>query len=103
MKVWLTVLAVSASTVLLKGLGPLVLGGRALPAAAARLLPGLGPALLAGLVATSAFTTGGALTIDARAAGLAVAAAAILLRAPVLLVVIAAAAATAVTRFLLGG
>ena len=55
-------------------------------------------ALLSALVATQTFTTGHDLTVDARAAGLAVAAVAVLARAPFLVVVAAAAAATALVR-----
>ena len=55
-------------------------------------------ALLSALVATQTFTTGQDLTLDARAAGLAVAAAAVLLRAPFLVVVVGAAGATALVR-----
>ena len=57
-------------------------------------------ALLAALAATQTFTTAGRLTVDARAAGLAVAVGALLLRAPFLVVVGAAAATTAVLRLL---
>ena len=57
-------------------------------------------ALLSALVATQTFTTGHDLTVDARAAGLAVAAVAVLARAPFLVVVAAAAAATALVRAL---
>ena len=55
-------------------------------------------ALLSALVATPTFATGQDLTLDARAAGLAVAAAAVLLRAPFLVVVVGAAGATALVR-----
>jgi branched-subunit amino acid transport protein len=57
-------------------------------------------ALLSALVATQTFTTGHDLTVDARAAGLAVAAVAVLLRAPFLVVVAGAAATTALVRAL---
>jgi branched-subunit amino acid transport protein len=55
-------------------------------------------ALLSALVATQTFTTGQDLTLDARAAGLAVAVAAVLLRAPFLVVIVAATGATALVR-----
>jgi branched chain amino acid efflux pump len=57
-------------------------------------------ALLSALVATQTFATGQDLTVDARAAGLAVAAAAVLARAPFLVVIIAATTATALVRAL---
>jgi hypothetical protein len=59
-------------------------------------------ALLAALVAVQVFSTGPALTVDARAAGLAVAVAALLLRAPFIVVVAAAALTAAVVRLLAG-
>jgi hypothetical protein len=57
-------------------------------------------ALLSALVATQTFATGPELTVDARAAGLAVAVAAVLARAPFLVVIIAATTATALVRAL---
>lgn len=59
-------------------------------------------ALLAALVATGTFADGSALTVDARAVGLAAAVVALLLRAPFLVVVVVAAAATALTRLWFG-
>jgi branched-subunit amino acid transport protein len=55
-------------------------------------------ALLSALVATQTFATGHDLALDARAAGLAVAAAAVLVRAPFLVVIVAASGATALVR-----
>jgi branched-subunit amino acid transport protein len=55
-------------------------------------------ALLAALVAVQVFARGTQLTLDARAAGLAVAVVALLLRAPFLVVVIAAALTAALLR-----
>ncbi|MER8094892.1 AzlD domain-containing protein [Streptomyces goshikiensis] len=59
-------------------------------------------ALLAALTAQQTFSTGDALVIDARAAGLAAAAVALLLRAPFLVVVAAAVVVTAGVRALGG-
>jgi hypothetical protein len=63
----------------------------------AKLLP---VALLAALIGVQAFASGRALALDARAAGLAVAAVAVLLRAPFLVVVGAAALTAALIRLL---
>lgn len=57
-------------------------------------------ALLAGLVVVQGFGNGQHLRLDARAAGLAVAAVALLLRAPFLVVVLAAAGTAALLRLL---
>ena len=59
--------------------------------------------LLAALVAVQVFASGTRLTIDARAAGLAVAVVALLLRAPFLVVVFAAAATAALLRLVVPG
>jgi branched-subunit amino acid transport protein len=99
--VWLVVLLVGGATVLLKAVGPVVLGGRDLPAPLAGIVGLLAPALLAALVVTQAL--GGAeheVVADGRLIGLATAVGALLLRAPLLLVVVVAAAATALSRAL---
>ncbi|GAA0283575.1 hypothetical protein GCM10009539_84560 [Cryptosporangium japonicum] len=59
-------------------------------------------ALLAALVAAQTFGNGRALVLDARAAGVAVAAVAVLFRAPFLLVVVLAAATAALVRAVSG-
>lgn len=95
---WLVVLAVGIGTIVIKAAGPVLLGGRALPARIQGVVALLAPALLAALVATAALSTGQELVIDARLIGLAVAAVAICLRAPILLVVVLAAAGAAIAR-----
>jgi len=60
-------------------------------------------ALLAALVAVQVFTNGTALTIDARAAGLAAAVVALALRAPFLVVVFVAAATAGLLRLAFPG
>jgi branched-subunit amino acid transport protein len=88
---WIVVLGAGAGTILLKGLAPAALGGRALPARLLGAMALLGPALLAALIVTNTFADGRALALDARAAGLAAGLVAVLLRAPVLVVILAAA------------
>ena len=97
---WIVVLAVALATVVIKGAGPVLLGGRRLPPRVAMLLRLLAPAVLAALVATQVFVSGTRLVLDERALGLAVAFVALLLRAPTLLVVVLAAAVTALARLL---
>ena len=65
-----------------------------------RTVPLLPVALLAALIATQTFSTGHHLTLDVRAAALAVAAVAVVLRAPFLVVVAAGAATAALLRLL---
>ena len=95
---WVAVLAGALGCYALKLAGLSVpsrwLEGARLQSAAVLLLV----ALLAGLVVVQAFADGRALTLDARAAGLAVGAALVLVRAPFLVVVLAAAATAALLR-----
>jgi branched-subunit amino acid transport protein len=98
--IWLVVLGSGVATVGLKAVGPVLLGGRPLPARLTRVVTLLGPALLAALVATASFTTDEDIVIDERVAGMAAAVVALWLRAPVLVVVVLAAATTAVLRAL---
>jgi branched-chain amino acid transport protein (azlD) len=61
-------------------------------------MAGMTIGVLAGLIGISTFTTGTAVTIDARVASLVVAVIALRLRAPFLLVVVLGAAAAALVR-----
>lgn len=63
-----------------------------------RVVPLLTVALLSSLVITQGFLADGLPTLDARAAGIAVAVVLLLLRAPFLVVVVAAAATAALLR-----
>lgn len=85
-------------TYALKSAGPLLIGGRVLPAWMSRLADLAPAALLAALVATSTFVTNGELRLDARAAGLVAAAIALRLKAPFIVMVVIAAAVTAFLR-----
>jgi branched-subunit amino acid transport protein len=97
---WGVVAVVGAATVIFKSAGPVLLGGRELPARIRGVVAMLAPALLAALVVTQAVGGNRRLVFDARLIGLAGAAVAIRLRAPVLLVVVLAAALTAAARAL---
>jgi branched-subunit amino acid transport protein len=98
--VWIVVLFVGAATIAIKGVGPVLLAGRELPAKLGALLFMLAPALLGALVVTQAVGGERALVFDERLLGLAAAALAIVLRAPLLAVVVVAAAVTAAARAL---
>jgi branched-subunit amino acid transport protein len=99
--VWLVVLLVGGATVLLKAVGPVLLGGREIPATLAGVVDLLAPALLAALVVTQVAGAGEREVVaDARLVGLGAAVILLLARAPLLLVVVAAATATALTRAL---
>jgi uncharacterized membrane protein len=99
----LTLLALgllAVGTYLMKAVGPVASAGRALPDGLARFADLVPAALLAALVATQTFVSGTSLTLDARAAGVGVAAVAVALRAPFPVVVALGAAVTAVVRLL---
>jgi len=99
---WKAVVLIGLGTVVIKSLGPLLLGGKPLPPRLAALVALLAPAILAALVAINTFGDGQSLTIDARVAGVGVAAIAIWRRAPVLLVIVLAAGTTAFVRAVAG-
>ncbi|HET6696892.1 MAG TPA: AzlD domain-containing protein [Gaiellaceae bacterium] len=95
---WIAVIVVGAATIVLKSVGPVLLGGRPLPEHLTGVVALLAPALLAALVVTQVAGGDEEIVLDARLVGLGAAIVAILLRAPLLVVVIAAAASTAVVR-----
>jgi branched-subunit amino acid transport protein len=97
---WLVVGTTGAATLVLKALGPALLGGRSLPTALANVIALLAPTLLAALVATQVFAGDREIVLDARAVGLVAAALALVARLPILVVVVLAAAATAFARLL---
>jgi branched-subunit amino acid transport protein len=96
--VWVAVLAVGLGTIVLKGLGPVLLGGRPLPPRLDAVVALLGPTLLAALVVTQTLGDSDGLVADARLAGVGAGLVAIALRAPLLVVVALAAVTTAVVR-----
>ncbi|RBY89420.1 AzlD domain-containing protein [Blastococcus sp. TF02A-30] len=99
---WTAVLVASVGCYLLK------LAGLSVPAAwveqpwVARVVDFVPAALLAALVAVQALTTDGAIVVDGRLAGLAVAAAALALRAPFIVVLLLAGATGAGVHLLAG-
>ena len=95
---WTVVVVVGVATIAIKAIGPVMMGGRPLPAGLDRVVGLLAPALLAALVAINTFGAGRSLTVDARVLGVAAAGVAIWRKAPLLLVVIIAAVVTAVAR-----
>lgn len=97
---WVAVLVAGVGCYLLK-LAGLSVPERVLERPVVRRVADLVPvALLAALIAVQVFADGPRLTVDARLAGLGVAALALLARAPFLVVVVLAAATAAVVRAL---
>ena len=70
MNVWLLIAGCVAGTVLVKAAGPVLLGGRELPAAMIRVVALMAPALLAALVVTAAFADGQRLHVGAETVGM---------------------------------
>ena len=98
MKTWLLILVLAAGTVLMKTLGPVLAGGRQLPAALTRVVALVAPALISALIVAGTFTRGQHLIIDARAAGLAVGGIALWFRVPAVLAMLAAVIVCALLR-----
>ena len=97
---WVVVAVVGITTIAIKALGPMLLGGKPLPPRATAVVALLAPALLAALVAVNTLGGDRALHVDARLPGVLAGAVAIRLKAPVLVVVIVAALVTAGVRAL---
>ena len=100
---WGALLALAAGAYAFKAAGPLVLGGREVPARLAPVLALLPIPLLAALVAVQTFGDGERLVVDARLPALAAAALAVWRGAPFLVVVLLAAAVAAGLRALGAG
>jgi branched-subunit amino acid transport protein len=97
--VWTVVLAVGALTIAFKAAGPVLLGGRELPATLVSAFELLAPSLLAALVVTQALGEDGNLVVDERLVGVGVAVVAVRLRAPLIAVMFLAAVSTALVRW----
>jgi branched-subunit amino acid transport protein len=97
---WFVVIGVGLTAIALKASGPVLLGGRGLPARSREAIGLLPVAILSALVVSQTLVTGRSIAIDARVVGVLVALALVVLRAPIALVVIASAGATAIVRAL---
>ncbi len=99
MRTWLLIAVLAIGTVLMKTIGPVLAGGRQPPAPLTRVIALVAPAVISALIVTGTFTQGQQLIIDARAAGVGVAAVALWLRVPAVLAMLLAAIVCAVLRF----
>jgi len=95
---WATVAGLAVTTALIKASGPVLLGGRHLPAWATDVVDLLAPALLAALIVTGTFGDRTSLTLDARALGIGAAALALIIRRSAVIAVVVAAGVTALAR-----
>jgi hypothetical protein len=98
--IWVMIAVLALATAALKVAGPLMLGGRPLPASVLDVVQLLASALLAALVVVETFGEGRSLVLDARVVGAAFAAVAAWRRAPMIVVVVGAAAVTALARLI---
>lgn len=96
-------LALAAGAYAFKVLGLVVLGGRHVPARFERCLALVPAALLSALIAKDTFSAGMELVVDARAAGVGVAAIAAWRRAPLVVVIALGAIVTALVRRVAAG
>ena len=97
---WTLVLVLAAVAYAFKVTGVVVLGGRRLPAVVDRCLALIPAALVAALVVKDTFASGQSLVVDARVAGVGVAAVLAWRRVPLIAVIVAGAAVTAGVRAL---
>lgn len=93
-----TLIALALGTYALKAVAPLALGGRQLDRRIGRLVDLLPTAMLAALAVVGAVSAGDRLVLDARAAGVGVAALGLRFRLPFAVVVVLAAVTTASVR-----
>lgn len=100
MNLWLLIAGCVAGTVLVKAAGPVLLGGRELPAAMIRVVALMAPALLAALVITAAFADGQRLHVGAETVGMIAGGALLWRRKSVVLAVLVAVLVTAGLRAL---
>jgi branched-subunit amino acid transport protein len=99
--IWLTIAGCTLVTAAIKAFGPVLMGGRELPARVGGVIVLMAPALLAALVVSSALADGEHLHVGADTAGVATGGILLVLtRAGVLTSVLVAAAVTAGLRLL---
>lgn len=97
-QVWLLILGCAALTMLIKAVGPVLLGGRDLPPGFSRVVVLMAPTLLCALVVTSVFASGRSWSVGAHTVGVAVAAVMLWRRHSLVLCVVVAVAITAGLR-----
>jgi hypothetical protein len=102
-EIWITIGALAVTTALIRASGPVLLGGRDLPAAARGVIALLAPALLAALVVVETIgePAGGELMIDERILGVGAAGVVLVRGGSALPAVATAAVVTALARAVL--
>lgn len=95
---WSFIFALGAISYGLKLLGSVIIGQRTMPPVLERCLLLIPAALLAGLIAKDTFTVGHSIVLDARAAGVAVAAIATWRKLPFAVIIVLGVGTTALIR-----
>jgi uncharacterized membrane protein len=95
---WTLIALLALGAYAFKFAGLVVIGSRTLPLRFERCLNLIPAAVISALIVKDTLTMGHDVTVDARAAGIAVAIVAAWRRAPLIVVIVAAAAVTAVVR-----
>lgn len=96
--IWWTIAGCFVVTAVIKGIGPLALGGRDMPPRVTSVIALMAPALLAALVVTSTFAVGDQWHVGAHTVGVAVGGVILVRRGPLVVAVLAAVAVTAALR-----
>jgi branched-subunit amino acid transport protein len=96
--IWWTIAGCTVVTAVIKGFGPVALGGRQMPPRVVGVITLMAPALLAALVVTSTFAVGERWHVGAHTVGVAVGGLILVRKGPLLLAVVAAVAVTAALR-----
>ncbi len=102
-EVWLLIGGLILTTALTKAFGPVLVGGRELPASFLRVVAFAAPPLLAALVVTNVLADGRRLAVGADTMGVAVGGLLLVLRVPLVISAGAAVAVTAALRAVTGG
>ncbi|NRQ50051.1 AzlD domain-containing protein [Aeromicrobium stalagmiti] len=98
--IWWTIAGCAVVTAVIKGVGPVALGGREIPARMTGVITLMAPALLAALVLTSTFAVRDEWHVGAHTVGVAVGGVILVRRGPLVLAVAAAVGVTALLRAL---
>ncbi|MET0928738.1 MAG: AzlD domain-containing protein [Aeromicrobium sp.] len=96
--IWWTIAGCTVVTAIIKGIGPVALGGREIPPRFTGVIALMAPALLAALVVTSTFAKGDHWTVGAHTVGVAAAGVILVRRGSLVLAVAVAVAVTALLR-----
>jgi branched-subunit amino acid transport protein len=95
---WVVIVAVAIANAVIKAAGPVLVGGRNLPAQVTVVTALLAPAILTGLIVTQLLGDDGRIVLDERVFGVGVAAIALTLRAHMLVAVVLAVLTVAALR-----